>query len=93
MNKFSQVLTITTALLVLLTACAGGAPGTDGKTVVVTPAIKGNSAILNAGDKLEVQLPTIPKARQRAESARDGPTRDIPNPGVRAKTMRCRTSP
>lgn len=31
-----------------------------GMTVVITPAIKGNSATLNVGDILEIQIPTIP---------------------------------
>jgi len=44
----------------LVAACAQAAPSTNSKTVVVTPAIKGNSASLNVGDKLEIQLPTIP---------------------------------
>ena len=56
--------TIIAALIVilstLLSACAGSSTS-EGKTVVVTPAIKGNSASLNVGDTLEIQIPTIPK--------------------------------
>jgi predicted secreted protein len=44
----------------LLTACGGSVPATQGKTVVITPAIKGNSASINIGDTLEIQIPTIP---------------------------------
>ena len=32
----------------------------EGSTIVVTPAIKGNSANLKVGDILEIQIPTIP---------------------------------
>jgi len=60
MFKFTQYLTITAAVCLLLTACSGSAQGIAGKTVVVTPAIKGNSASLSVGDTLEIQLPTIP---------------------------------
>ncbi len=31
-----------------------------GRTVVVTPAVKGNSARLNVGDQLVIEIPTIP---------------------------------
>lgn len=50
----------------LLTACSllttqpTGESGLEGKTVVVTPAIQGNSAELNVGDTLEIRFPTIP---------------------------------
>ena len=60
MFKFTQFLTMMTTVGLLLTACAASASGTGGKTVVVTPAIKGNSASLNVGDTLEIQIPTIP---------------------------------
>jgi predicted secreted protein len=30
------------------------------ETIIITPAIKGNSAVLDVGDTLEVQIPTIP---------------------------------
>jgi predicted secreted protein len=60
MFKFTQFLTIMTAVCLLLTACVGTTPHTGGKNVVITPAIKGNSASLNVGDTLEIQLPTIP---------------------------------
>jgi len=33
----------------------------QGKTVVVTPGFKGNSAALNVGDTLEIDIPTLPK--------------------------------
>jgi len=60
MFKFSQSLTILTAVCLFLAACARIDPSIEGKTVVVTPAIKGNSASLSVGDTLEIQLPTIP---------------------------------
>jgi predicted secreted protein len=60
MIKFTHFLTMMTAACLLLAACGGGMASTDGKTVVVTPAIKGNSASLSVGDKLEIRLPTIP---------------------------------
>ena len=62
MFKFTQFLTVLTAVCFLLTACGGIVPSAEGKTVVITPAIKGNSASLNIGDKLEIQIPTIPTA-------------------------------
>ncbi len=58
MRKITQLITITSTFCLLLAACATA--GADPKTVVVTPAIKGNSASLNVGDTLEVQIPTIP---------------------------------
>jgi predicted secreted protein len=60
MHTYTRFLTIMTTLCVLLSACGGNIPNSDGKTVVVTPAIKGNSASLNVGDVLEIQMPTIP---------------------------------
>ena len=67
MYKFTQFLSLmTAAVCLLLTACGVIAPGTEaepiGKTLVITPAIKGNSASLNVGDTLEIQIPTIPTA-------------------------------
>jgi len=46
----------------LLTGCAEADQNATGRTVIVTPAIKGNSATLNVGDMLEIQIPTIPIA-------------------------------
>jgi inhibitor of cysteine peptidase len=60
MFKYTQQLTSIAVVCFLLTACVVSTPSTSGKTVVVTPAIMGNSATLNVGDKLEVQIPTIP---------------------------------
>jgi len=60
MFKFTQFLPVLIAVCLLLTACGGIVPSTAGKTVVITPAIKGNSASLNVGDTLEIQIPTIP---------------------------------
>ncbi len=60
MFKFTQFLAIMTAMCFLLIACGGIASSTGGKNVVITPAIKGNSASLNVGDTLEIQIPTIP---------------------------------
>ena len=64
MTKTTQFLTLMTAVCLLLSACAEAAPGIEaeptGQTLVITPAIKGNSANLNVGDILEVQIPTIP---------------------------------
>ena len=60
MQPHTRILTIMTTLCVLLSACGGSVPNSDGKTVVVTPAIKGNPTSLNVGDTLELQLPTIP---------------------------------
>ncbi len=60
MFKFKQYLIMLTAVNLLLSACAGSVPTTEAKTVVITPAIKGNSASMNVGDTLEIQIPTIP---------------------------------
>jgi len=60
MRKFIKLLVIITCGCIGLTACGGVVSGMDGKTVVVTPAIKGNSASLYIGDTLEVRIPTIP---------------------------------
>jgi predicted secreted protein len=60
MFKFTKYLIMLTAVNLLLAACAGSVPTTEAKTVVITPAIKGNSASLNVGDTLEIQIPTIP---------------------------------
>jgi predicted secreted protein len=62
MFKITQFLTVLTGVCLLLTACGGAIPGAEGATVVITPAIKGNSASLNVGDTLEIQIPTIPTA-------------------------------
>jgi predicted secreted protein len=59
---FTRFLTIITAVCLELTACGRSISSTGGKTVVITPAIKGNSASLNVGDTLEIQIPTIPTA-------------------------------
>ena len=60
MQKFIKLLAIITSVCIGLTACGGAVSGMEGKTVIVTPAIKGNSASLNVGDTLEVRIPTIP---------------------------------
>ena len=64
MKKITQLTTLLIAVCVLLTACGGIASGAGedqtGKTIVITPAVKGNSASLNVGDILEIQIPTIP---------------------------------
>jgi predicted secreted protein len=43
-----------------LSSCATPVNSTQGNTIVVTPAIQGNSASLRVGDTLEIQIPTIP---------------------------------
>jgi predicted secreted protein len=60
MSKFTHSFILLIIIYLLLTACVGGDSSTGGKTVVITPAIKGNSATLNVGDTLEIQIPTIP---------------------------------
>ena len=62
MTKFNKVLTVMAAVCLYLAACGSNASSTAGKTVVITPAIKGNSTKLSVGDTLEVRLPTIPAA-------------------------------
>jgi inhibitor of cysteine peptidase len=44
----------------LFSACSNTSELGENTTVVVTPAIKGNSASLKVGDILEIQIPTIP---------------------------------
>jgi len=46
--------------ILLLSACANTGKSEEIATVVVTPAIQGNSASLKVGDILEIQIPTIP---------------------------------
>ncbi len=60
MHKFIKLLAIIISVWIGLTACGGAASGVEGKTVIVTPAVKGNSASLDVGDTLEVRIPTIP---------------------------------
>jgi predicted secreted protein len=60
MRTFTQNLAILALACLLLTSCAENSLGIEGKTVVITPAIKGNSAVLNVGDTLEIRIPTIP---------------------------------
>ena len=62
MIKLARLLIITTTVSLLLTACGPIGSSDTAKTVVITPAIKGNSANLNVGDTLELQIPTIPTA-------------------------------
>jgi hypothetical protein len=47
-------------ICLMLAACGGSVPTSEGKTVVITPAIQGNSASMNVGDRLKIQIPTIP---------------------------------
>ena len=46
--------------ILLLSACENTGKSEEIATVVVTPAIQGNSASLKVGDILEIQIPTIP---------------------------------
>lgn len=62
MLKLFQFLSMLIVVCLLLTACEETGQSSTGKTVVVTPAIKGNSATLNVGDTLDIQIPTIPTA-------------------------------
>jgi predicted secreted protein len=61
MCKFIQHLLVFLGSFVLLTACVGSGSSNEAKTVIITPAIRGNSASLNVGDTLEIRIPTIPK--------------------------------
>jgi predicted secreted protein len=60
MSKFTPSFILLITVFLLLTACVSSDSSIGGKTVVITPAIKGNSANLNVGDTLEIQIPTIP---------------------------------
>lgn len=60
MLRHTKALWIAAALSIIFTSCATTDPSSEGQTIIVTPAIKGNSAILTVGDILEVQIPTIP---------------------------------
>ena len=62
MAKFIKILSIMAAVSLSLAACGGNVSTDAGKTVVVTPAIKGNSTSISVGDTLEVHIPTIPTA-------------------------------
>jgi hypothetical protein len=62
MLKFSQFLTIITTVCIFLSASGRNVSSIMGKAVDITPAIKGNSASLNVGDTLVIQIPTIPTA-------------------------------
>ncbi|MGB4594411.1 MAG: protease inhibitor I42 family protein, partial [Anaerolineaceae bacterium] len=60
MTKFTLITIILLAGTLLIGACATVTSTPEGKTVVITPQIKGNSASLLVGDTLEIQIPTIP---------------------------------
>jgi len=60
MSKLVQILSLMPVVCLLLAACAESGTSSEGKTVVVTPAISGNIESLNIGDKLEIRIPTIP---------------------------------
>ncbi len=60
--KLIRILILVTAVCTFLAACVSTGPGSDIKTVIVTPAINANTAELNVGDTLELQIPTIPSA-------------------------------
>lgn len=60
MSKLAQILSVLTVVCLILAACSVSGTINEGKTVVVTPAIKGNTESLNVGDILEIKLPTIP---------------------------------
>jgi predicted secreted protein len=60
--KSIRFFALMTATCAFLAACVSTGTGSDSKTVIVTPAIKGNTAELQVGDTLELQLPTIPTA-------------------------------
>ena len=47
-------------LVFILAACISNPVPEESKVVVVTPAIKGNTARLKVGDLFEIQIPTIP---------------------------------
>ena len=53
-------LTILLLSTLLFSACSNTSELGENTTVVVTPAIQGNSASLKVGDILEIQIPTIP---------------------------------
>jgi len=57
--KFSNLI-IFILLTLLFAACSTLEEGEKNTTVIVTPAIKGNSASLKVGDILEIQIPTVP---------------------------------
>jgi predicted secreted protein len=61
MGKFIQHLLVFLGSLILLAACTESGNSSEAKIVIITPAIQGNSARINVGDTLEIQLPTIPK--------------------------------
>ncbi len=66
--KVQYIIIISLILMVVLSSCNGlmptirddNPPTSDGKTVIVTPDIEPTSAVLQVGDTLEVQIPTIP---------------------------------
>lgn len=60
MSKLVQILSLMSVVCLLLAACAESRTSSEGKIVVVTPAISGNIESLNIGDKLEIRIPTIP---------------------------------
>jgi len=60
MKRRTQFLLFLLSACILQTAFLGNVSGSAGKTVIITPAITGNSVSLNVGDILEIQIPTIP---------------------------------
>ena len=60
MKTQSFYFTIPLLLCLIISGCSTSKKMPEGSTIVVTPAIKGNSANLKVGDILEIQIPTIP---------------------------------
>ena len=73
MKKKQLNLLASILLILILTSCGSlenhptsqpipdnGQENTEGETIIITPAIRGNSAVIKIGDILKIKIPTIP---------------------------------
>ncbi len=51
---------VVSLIVFMLSACINTPVSEESKVVVVTPAVRGNTASIKTGDILEIRIPTIP---------------------------------
>jgi predicted secreted protein len=60
LDKNYHFLITVMVLSLFLSACTSNVSAPGSNTIVVTPAINGNSVSMKVGDVLEIQIPTLP---------------------------------